>query len=66
MQATTPHYHRVYMDSAVYVDSAKLINHQGWFGKEIFYRAPFYPPKILIYDTIMLWPPPSWEIKKKP
>ena len=39
----SPYYAKAYMDSAVYADWAKLINHEGWLGKEVFYWAPFYP-----------------------
>ena len=38
-----PYYSLATMDSTVYVNWAQLINHQGWIGSEIFYRAPFYP-----------------------
>jgi len=38
-----PYYSIASMDSAVYVNWAQLINHEGWLGSEIYYRAPFYP-----------------------
>ena len=52
---SNPYYRMATMDSAVYLNWARLILEQGWLGTEIFYRAPFYP----YFLSVIFWFAPN-------